>query len=309
MGAAANNSTSLKKSMKPQTDSEWTIQALNIHGAFFERWCREVVDSRAPWHVKYSNYPVEFGGLESNLDVRADRNLDGHLVSLLIECKKHNPDFVDWIFLPKKGVYTGTPLLMNQLRARLIKPAEAPWFLEVVIGGLAWNSVIADEARETRGSYTQYTKQDKTKTSNAAITQAAHQVAIATRSITAEEFRHGSALGAMRPALPIGYDFHHIIPAVVTTARLFRCEFAPADVDPRTGEIPLDRVTLQQVPHLRFEYALPPSLQPHPDPNELGRLLQDRLLERFQRLQIVVIHSEAFEAFLRDFTLNPNVRM
>jgi len=30
------------------------------------------------------------------------------------------------------------------------------------------------------------------------------------------------------------------------------------------------------------------------------------LLERYQRLQMIVIHSEAFEAFLRDFTLNPN---
>ena len=158
MGAAPNNTAYQNQSMKPQTDSEWTIHALNIHGAFFERWCREVVDSRAPWHVKYSNYPVEFGGMESNLDLRADRNVDGHLVSLLIECKKPNPDFVDWTFLPRKGVFTGTPLLTTELRPRRMKPGESAWFLEAVIGGLAWNSPVADEARETRGSYPEYTK-------------------------------------------------------------------------------------------------------------------------------------------------------
>ncbi|MDQ6947103.1 MAG: hypothetical protein M3256_12760 [Actinomycetota bacterium] len=300
--------------MKPQTESEWTIQALNIHGAFFERWCREVVDSLAPWHVKYSNYPVEFGGLESNLDVRADRNLDGHLVSLLIECKKHNPEFIDWIFLPKKGVYTGTPLLINELRLRPSNLDVGSWSFEGVIGGLRWNSPIADEARETRGSYSEYSKLQTekapkaamTKTSNAAITEAARQVAIATQSITREEFRHGNALGALKPPRTPGYEFHHIVPAIVTTARLFQCEFAPADVNPRTGEIPIDRVTLQQVQHLRLEYPMPPSLQRQPDPAELGTLLEDRLLERYQRLQMIVIHSEAFEAFLRDFTLNPN---
>jgi len=27
----------------PTTDADWTIHALNIHGAFFERWCRRVI--------------------------------------------------------------------------------------------------------------------------------------------------------------------------------------------------------------------------------------------------------------------------
>ena len=287
--------------MKPQTDSEWTIQALNIHGAFFERWCREVVSSQAPWQVKYSNYRIEYGGMESNLDVQADRNLDGHLVSMLIECKKHNPEFIDWIFLPKKGAYTGTPLLINELRLRPSNLDVGSWSMEGAIGGLRWNSPMADEARETRGSYGEYSKLERakaskaamTKTSNAAITEAARQVAIATQSITREEFRHGNALGALKPLRTLGYEFHHIVPAIITTARLFQCEFAPADVNPWTGEVPIDRVTLQQVQHLRLEYPMPPSLQRQPDPAELGTLLEDRLLERYQRLQMIVIHSEA----------------
>lgn len=55
---------------------------------------------------------------------------------------------------------------------------------------------LSDEARETRGSYAQHQKGDKTKTSNAAISDAAYQVALATKAIVDEEARFSQALGA-----------------------------------------------------------------------------------------------------------------
>jgi hypothetical protein len=247
------------------------------------------------------------GVVEGELDIRADLMTDGHLVSFLIECKKHNPEFVDWIFLPKRAVYMGRPLFISQLRRQLIKPGEALWDVQVKNSALPWNSPIADDARETRGSYLQYKKEtDRTKTANKSVTDAARQVAVATRWITFEEQRHGRALGAMAPTPAPEYWFHHIIPMIVTTARLRLCEFDPADIDPATGVLPLEKAKLTEVPHLRFEYPLPLSIQGTPDEKDLGQILLDRLIERFQKLQIVVINSLALEGFLKDFTLDPN---
>lgn len=292
---------------EPKTDSEWTIRALNIHGAFFERWCRELIRKTQRWELKYANYPVGVEGVvEGELDLRADLRTDGHLVSLLIECKKHNPEFVDWIFLPKRDVYTGTPLFIWQLRRQRVRPGETPWDVVVKTGGLPWKSPIADDARETRGSYLQYRGNNKTKTANHSITEAARQVAVAARWISFEEERHGKVLGAMLPAPDPRYWFHHIIPVIVTTARLRLCEFDPADIDPATGVLPLEKANLTEVPDLRFEYPLPLSIQATPNPSELAQILVDGLIERFQRLQIVVINSLALESFLNGFTLDPN---
>src|SRR5215216_6045661 len=88
----------------PQTDEEWTIHSLNIHGTFFERWCQRAISESPSWRPAKTNVPVSFpleGGKESELDIQAEFNSSGLRVALLIECKKNNPDFVDWIFFPK----------------------------------------------------------------------------------------------------------------------------------------------------------------------------------------------------------------
>jgi hypothetical protein len=44
----------------PQTNDQWTIHSINIHGLFFERWCEEIIRSTNELKVVSTNYPVEF---------------------------------------------------------------------------------------------------------------------------------------------------------------------------------------------------------------------------------------------------------
>ncbi len=92
---------------KAEEQKRATITALNIHGNFFERWCRSMVARTRGWRVRTTNYPVEFPppsgpvrGHESNLDIRAEHAEGTNVLTLAVECKKHNPEFVDWIFFP-----------------------------------------------------------------------------------------------------------------------------------------------------------------------------------------------------------------
>jgi len=81
------------------TDDEYTIHALNIHSTFFERKCQHVVNQSKDWKVIETNYPVTSGNQNSNLDIWAERGKGrAQLIELPIECKKNNPDFIDWIF-------------------------------------------------------------------------------------------------------------------------------------------------------------------------------------------------------------------
>src|SRR5260370_8455192 len=82
----------------PTTNEEYAIQALTIHGAFFERKCQDIVNQAKGWSIRDANYPVEYKGQASNLDIWAERTHHASPLLVPIECKKNNPDFVDWIF-------------------------------------------------------------------------------------------------------------------------------------------------------------------------------------------------------------------
>src|SRR6266404_6661625 len=90
---------------KPSTPDEWTIHAINIQGYFFESWCRRVVEGKSGWTVVSSNHPVadpHFNN-ESALDLRAHFHHGTYGdMTLLIECKKNNPEFTEWVFFTRK---------------------------------------------------------------------------------------------------------------------------------------------------------------------------------------------------------------
>ncbi len=166
------------------TDHEWTIRAINIQGVFFERWCKQVIASTGGWRVVSSNYPVSWPppngpllGKESALDIWAELRNERFVLTVLIECKKNNPDFTDWVFFLKQPVGQAWPyhvrLLMNQQQLPAVN-----WVAQAVVGGPVQQHPLADEARETKGVYSNPPKQNQTKTSNMAITDASYQVAL-----------------------------------------------------------------------------------------------------------------------------------
>jgi hypothetical protein len=176
---------------------------------------------------------------------------------------------------------------------------------DINIGKRVWNSLNAtcvDEARETRGSYLEYKKAGKrpdllTKTANNAINEACQQVALATQAIIYEENQFSVARrNQQNPSLPFLYKRQLFLPAIITTAKLFSCSFDPADVNVTTGEIPPDKVTINEQPYLLYEYPLPRFLQHNPQ--DLVSVLEAKTREMFIRMDILVINSNAFSDVL-----------
>lgn len=284
----------MSKKPVPNTDTEWAIHSINIHGEFFEEWCRSTVEDTNIWQVPYTEYPVEFPKpytkrtpKESALDLRADLTIhpQGYLLSLVIECKKNNPDFVDWVFFQKRP-------LQKQQNEILVAESyfSYPSQIKVRRKEAALNWPLTSKGRETRGSYSGKKTGDITKTSNAAISDASYQVALATQALLLEDVHDGSARS------PNGA--HVYIPVIVTSARLFIYRFDPHDVDGKTGEIPFDKVIVQQRPYLFFEYPVP-------------KHLQSLQLQEYEVagppctwMHILVVHSESFNDLLTELSRN-----
>jgi len=158
--------------------------------------------------------------------------------------------------------------------------------------------VMVDEARETKGDYVNLAKNNQlTKTSNAAITEAASQVALATRFLLFQERKTQEALrrGNMNTTRP--HIVQVFLPTIVTTANIFTCHFQDADVDLATGEIPFDKVILTPQPYVLFDYPVPYALQSSPE--EMGRSITRDELELQARLPILVVRSSSFPDVLK----------
>ncbi len=290
-----------KQTISLESDSDWTIHSLNIQGTFFERWCQETA-KKSNWNVVSTSYPVEFPphngpliGEQSTLDIYAQLAKDTILLTLLVECKKNNPEFIDWVFFAHPDTnhqkhFTG-PLIGHEL----VKDIENKWETTAMLSpmiSLDW--IPTSDAWETRGNYLKYKKDnDKTRTSNAAITQAAHQIALATTAVFNEELLNSKALSKN---VKMPYVHQIFIPTIVTTAKLFLCKFDPKDIYLKTGEIPLDKASLVEQPYLLYEYPLPVHF--HSAPLDKVSILKTGNKDFGTRMDILVVNCSNFSDFL-----------
>lgn len=284
---------------RPITNHDWTIHSINIHGVFFERWCRSILESRGRWNRIFSNYPVAYTSKhsvkESTLDLRAFTQVSAIRTTLLIECKKNNPDFIEWIFFPPNQ-QRNTNIILPSLHN---VAAEAnTWRASPRLHEFYLDIPRADEARETRGQYQNISteRRDKTKTSNSAISEAAYQIALATQAIHLEEAKFSLNESTAGQAWQMPWTLQVFLPTIVTSARLFTCEFDPVDVDAASGEIPYEKAKLNEQPYLIYQYTLPYHLQ------NISEKLADTLtlkdIETYLRMSIFVVHSKEFNVFL-----------
>ncbi|MEK6770549.1 MAG: hypothetical protein AABY62_02750 [Pseudomonadota bacterium] len=293
-------------STTPITQDQWTIHALNIHGVFFERRCAVAVAETVGWKVLTTNYPVEYPppngslrGKESSLDIWARKEADANFVfDALIECKKANPDFVNWVFFPRQDSTPSSKFSFAHATNTPNPSGSGPWTSELQIRHGATPLDLASDAREVRGDYVKHQGGNKTKTSNAAIQEAAYQVALACRAIVSEE---SSLLSKARkspdhPAPP--WVAKAYIPIIVTTAQLLRVDFSQESTDLASGEIALTDATLTPVQSIVYEYALPKHLQYSPaKPLEV---LKTGDTDTFSRLHIIVVSAGQLSSFLRE---------
>jgi hypothetical protein len=291
----------------PQTQHDWTVHSINIHGIFFERWCQRMVAEAKGWTLDSVNYPVEFPpsngpirGKESTLDIRASRDISDHRLCLLIECKKNNPEFVDWVFFQKPLERAGKEFIVSQVENTPRTPPAQGWDTASTIHHLTSDYVVADEARETRANYLEWRNSgNKTKTSNAAIQDAAYQVSLAKQAVAHEDDAICRRIGNSSSAAQLPWHKKFYFPTIVTTARLFVSEFDPNEVDPATGEIVPTKASISEREALVFEYALPRHLQFAP--GNVEGSYREGLVDMFTRLHILVVQSRHFPTFLRTF--------
>ncbi len=149
-------------SAEPQEDHDHTVHALNIHGTFFERWCQQIVVDSSKWRLDATNYPVAYhrsGELaslkESALDIRAFHGPASNMMrpyrslTLLIECKKNNPEFIEWVFFPSRSCsifFQCVEVKSTQTNISDSQSRTYPRRIEIDLE-------IADKAPETRGNY------------------------------------------------------------------------------------------------------------------------------------------------------------
>jgi hypothetical protein len=271
------------------TDEEHIVHALNIHGTFFERHCESVVERDPDWQVVATNYPVHFPEpgdpqfQQGEMDLCVTYTDPAKVgVVLVIECKKNNPELVNWVFLRKR---LPRVICVTALKAT---PGGGRWRPEPVNYGYQWGIWLADAGREVKGDFK---TRDATRTSNDAITKACNQVALACRATFKNEYgRLGlEAAGGQSPE----FDHLFFLPTVVTTANLLVMKFDPADVDPRTGEIPSGRGRLESVDYLFYEHPLPEAFQQHAAMTAAG--LQHEWLVKQHML---IVQSEALPKVL-----------
>ncbi len=280
------------------TDDEYTILALTIHGTFFERKCQNAVHQAKEWKIQETNYPVTYGGANSNLDIWAQRgeNTYQHLV-LPIECKKNNPDFINWIFFRQPS---HRPEFSHMQMIGIQRQSDGSYTEELYhkLKRFHHDLRIADEGRETKGDYQKIKLQDRTRTSNAAITDAATQITIATQALMQQELSvlEESSRQSDNRLYRRTYTQLFIFPTIVTTAKLFLCEFQDEDVDLATGVIAPDKAKLVPCPYLIFDYPVPPALQLVPSALRMDYTRDT--LKQLARMPVFIVQSEAFPTFL-----------
>lgn len=290
-----------KQAISPKSDSDWAIHSLNIQGTFFERWCQETA-KKSNWNVVSTNCPVEFPphngpliGEQSTLDIYAQLAKDTIVLTLLVECKKNNPEFIDWVFFTHPDANHQKHFTGSLIGHKLAEGVENKWETTALLSpmiSLDW--IPTSDAWETRGNYLKYKKDnDKTRTSNAAITQAAHQIALATKAVFNEELLNSMALSTN---VKMPYAHQIFIPTIVTTAKLFLCKFDPKDIDYKTGEILFAKASLEEQPYLLYEYPLPVHF--HSAPLDKVGVLKTGNKDFGTRMDILVVNNSKFSEFL-----------
>ena len=175
----------------PISDDDWKIHALNVHGGFFEQKVASIIKEFSPEELSFvtSEYPVRVAQEESRLDILGfisffsdPRSRSG--IYLAIECKKHNAEFIDWIFYPtiQNQLYGESHSKCTFLKA--FSSTTQTGIKTKIALSHKQNSdkPISGDCREVRGTYKDVANGIKTKTSNSSINEASYQVTLATHS-------------------------------------------------------------------------------------------------------------------------------
>lgn len=254
--------------------------------------------SNNEWTIHSTNEPVVHAGEESEVDIWARLTTEDTRISLLIECKKNDPKFIDWVFFSNSNSFTNLFTIFQIIN----EPNESGWTTMPRLHTVNLTGFdSADDAREVKGHYYDLNKKEdneKTKTSNTAVRDATRQITIGSQAIETREEHLAGRLGAATPALEMEWKSEVLIPIIVTSAKLKLLDFNADKVDAGTGEIPFSAATLKEVPYLVFEYPIPSRLQHRPK-NDIDIIGKEQW---FTRKDIIVVTSTSFNKLLENMS-------
>src|SRR6266571_1049968 len=145
----------------PTTEEEWRTHVLNIHGTPFEQICEHHLRQAPDWAFRSSRYPVEFppsytpqASLTKNseLDLWGICRPSGLTIELLVECKKNNPEYTDWVFFPARHPTLPSLRTLGYRSSQEVGGHWAP-YRETVYLVTPPDFAITDDGRETKGNY------------------------------------------------------------------------------------------------------------------------------------------------------------
>jgi len=129
----------LQKECNQQEPIDFLFNAVNEQGYLFQGACEHALrvnEKITDWEVKAVEYPVIFGEEFSRAETRVDiilhaKGLDSPELYALVECKRTNPSYINWIFgapdlpfgepqfstlgLQCSRVLSNSPLVVNRL--------------------------------------------------------------------------------------------------------------------------------------------------------------------------------------------------
>ncbi|MBA4385805.1 MAG: hypothetical protein C0410_13795 [Anaerolinea sp.] len=293
--------------ISPTSDDGWKIHSLNIHGGFFEQKIASIVNNCLPNQLYYitSEYPVEVSNEESRLDVLGflpNTGNPGKGIYFPIECKKHNPDFIDWIFYPTVQNKIINPNYSYYSHIELYTAKDENGYSSKIgmIDKLFPDIPISSDCREVRGNYSNVPNGTKTKTANNSITEASYQVTLATHSLVNEHFKLNEKQINDNNEYLFGKYIY--IPIIVTTANLFFLDYSIDNIEISSGEIDTGKVKLDPIDMLWYEYPIPPHLQLEIDlkmPIRRTTVYNLRKFDYAVRRDILIVNANKFENALK----------
>lgn len=272
------------------------VEALNVDGGFFQRRCAQEFRGAKSWKVLAEEYPTEATSStgrtrdETAIDILAGGASSWRRACLSVECKKADPFFKEWIFFRKHGSH-------HRFRNLAVedKPNQRRVAIHLLEGNLS--EVVCDYGRELTGRYGERDR-DRTKTPSDRIQNAARQAVLGTRGVAL-----GIANILYTPrentmAWAHGEKALHLVPMVITTAKLYVCSFSPDDVALDAGSLAHEKAAFEEHSYVIYEHPLTGGLKF--DPELVSRSPDD--LDALTKAHVIVLQAQSLPELVQKYT-------
>jgi len=266
--------------------------AIAEHGYAFQH--RAIAEAQAvssqsggPWKVEVPEFPVE-----TDRNTRIDLILCDGAYHLIVECKRVNPAYGEWLFLraPSRQARDDHPYLIIESIQR--SDASSNCMAQTYRA----RASLDDQPYQVGIIVTIDRKGNVIKQEKDALEQSMRQVARGASGFVNYRIRHPASM------YPTRKDY--VIPAVFTTAELVVSEIDLATQASLTdGTVAPDTLKPSSVPWVFFEYHTEPGLR-HDNARQQYADDLERILERQYVRTIPIVSAASIKDFLLGFKIN-----